>query len=360
MIVTVVTHFPSPYQVELFNCVATCGDVNLQVVYLHAQSPERRWHGNPITHDHAFCEGTAAGLLLSAQFVGESDLVVFNYYRNSLALAWINARSRSGRPWAFWGERLGFRFSPMLGRIYRRLTLRSLHRSSSAIWGIGRTAVTAYQLEFGRHRHYKNVPYFSNLSRFADNCPKSEADSSTTILFSGSLILRKGVDLLARAFSRVAAERPHLRLRVLGDGPLLPSIQTQLTSCADRVEYLGFKDWNELPSAYATADVLCAPSRYDGWGLIVPEALAAGLPVISTTTTGAAVEFIKTDWNGWLIPPNQEEPLYRALRRVSDLRVLELDNMARRARTSVSDHQLQHGVRRFCAACRCSLQYWKG
>jgi glycosyltransferase involved in cell wall biosynthesis len=167
------------------------------------------------------------------------------------------------------------------------------------------------------------------------------------------------VDLLARAFCRVSAERPHLKLRVLGDGPLLPSIQSQLKSCADRVEYLGFKDWNELPSAYATADVLCAPSRHDGWGLIVPEALAAGLPVISTTSTGAAVEFIKTDWNGWLIPPNQEEPLCRALRRVSDLRGSELDNFARRARTSVVDHQLQHGVRRFGAACRSSMQFRK-
>jgi len=219
--------------------------------------------------------------------------------------------------------------------------------------------VTAYQLEFGRHRRYENVPYFSDLGRFALNCPRPRADNSTTILFSGSLIPRKGVDLLARAFSHVAAEQPQLKLRVLGDGPLMRSIQNQLKSCADRVEYLGFKDWNELPSAYATADVLCAPSRHDGWGLIVPEALAAGLPVISTTATGAAVEFIKTDWNGWLIPPNQEEPLYLALRRVSDLRGPELDNLARRARTSVADHQLQHGARRFGAACRSSIQFWK-
>jgi glycosyltransferase involved in cell wall biosynthesis len=50
------------------------------------------------------------------------------------------------------------------------------------------------------------------------------------------------------------------------------------------------------------ADVLCVPSRYDGWGLVVPEGLASGLPVIATDRMGAALEFVENGRNGWLIP----------------------------------------------------------
>ncbi len=71
---------------------------------------------------------------------------------------------------------------------------------------------------------------------------------------------------------------------------------------SERVEFAGFKDWNELPGEYASADVLCVPSRYDGWGLVVPEGLASGLPVIATDRMGAALEFVETGRNGWLIP----------------------------------------------------------
>jgi glycosyltransferase involved in cell wall biosynthesis len=246
----------------------------------------------------------------------------------------------------------------MIGRLYRRVALRWLHRAPASIWGIGQTAVTSYQLEFGRHRRYQNIPYFSNLHRFAVASGKPTSNDGTTILFSGSFIHRKGVDLLARAFLRTAEEHPHIRLKLLGDGPLLPWLRTQLAPVAAKVEYLGFKDWSELPAVYATADVLCAPSRHDGWGLIVPEGLAAGLPVISTTQTGAAVEFIKTDWNGWLIPPDDEESLFRALCRAAELRSRDKATMARRARDTVAGHQLENGAGRFVVACRSALQSW--
>ena len=74
-----------------------------------------------------------------------------------------------------------------------------------------------------------------------------------------------------------------------------------LRPVSERVEFVGFKDWKELPAEYAAADVLCVPSRYDGWGLVVPEGLASGLPVIATDRMGAALEFVRDGRNGWLI-----------------------------------------------------------
>jgi glycosyltransferase involved in cell wall biosynthesis len=127
----------------------------------------------------------------------------------------------------------------------------------------------------------------------------------------------------------------------------------------DRVEFLGFRDWNDLPSGYAAADLLCVPSRYDGWGLVVPEGLAAGLPVISTHQTGAAVEFVNPGHNGWLIPEDHEEALYRAMRQAATLTPPQWNDMSRLAQASVAQHSLEQGAARFVDAARDALAGWR-
>jgi len=166
-------------------------------------------------------------------------------------------------------------------------------------------------------------------------------------LFVGSLIERKGVDLLARAFVRVARELTDVRLRIAGAGGLEERIRRIVQPVRERVEFVGFKHWEELPELYASADVLCVPSRYDGWGLVVPEGLAAGLPVIATDKMGAALEFLCTRSNGWLIAAANEGVIVEALREAATLPDAELDQMAQRARASVSEHTLAHGAERF-------------
>ena len=104
-------------------------------------------------------------------------------------------------------------------------------------------------------------------------------------------------------------EVDHVRLRIVGEGELRDAVAQTLGPVSERVEFVGFKDWHELPGEYARADVLCVPSRYDGWGLVVPEGLASGLPVIATDRMGAALEFIETGRNGWLIRAGDEEAL---------------------------------------------------
>ena len=86
---------------------------------------------------------------------------------------------------------------------------------------------------------------------------------------------------------------------MIGDGELRESVEQTLRPVRERVEFVGFRDWDELPFEYARADVLCVPSRYDGWGLVVPEGLASGLPVIATDRMGAALEFVE-NWAQWV------------------------------------------------------------
>ena len=350
MKIFVITHSPSPYQVEFFDEIEKQGACSLEVAYLRKQDPRRRWERSLVNHASIELEGSRTAMSRARESAREADLVVFNYYMHSLAEQLLSERVAAGGPWCFWGERPGFRQPAWAGRLVRKWKLSRLHASAAPIWGIGKFAVDEYRREFGPHRSYFNLPYFSDLQRFSTFAHEERGER--VFMFCGSLIKRKGVDLVSSAFVRLAREVPHVRLRIVGEGQLRSTLTQTLRSVSDRVEFAGFRDWHDLPREYALADVLCVPSRYDGWGLVVAEGLAAGLPVIATDRMGAALEFLETGRNGWLIPAGDEEALLNVMRKAALLPHSTLTQLGRQARETVGTHTLQNGARRFlyCAS----------
>jgi glycosyltransferase involved in cell wall biosynthesis len=351
--VFVLTDSPSPYQVELFNEIEAHGECTLEVAYLRKRDPDRLWQSSPLRHASIELED---GMSRARESVRHAELVVFNYYRHANAERLIQERTATGRPWCFWGERPGAHGPVWAGRLLRKWKLSKLHASRVPIWGIGKFAVDGYREEFGNGRAYCNLPYFSDLQRFKNS--ERSATRERVFLFSGSLISRKGVDLLARAFVRLAREVPNVRLRIVGEGELRESLVQTLRPVSERVEFVGFREWNELPGEYSRADVLCVPSRYDGWGLVVPEGLASGLPVIATDRMGAALEFLESGRNGWLIPAGDEEAILNAMREAALMSESELKQLGREARESVSTHTLRHGAERFVGFARQAIDGW--
>ena len=353
----VLTHIQSPYQAELFDTIAADGRFSLRVYYLLRNVHDRFWSPAKYQHDAVFLDDETVAIADVLSNFRNAELVVFNYYNDPLAQQLLSIRVKSGLPWVFWGERPRVHALKFFSRIYRSWKLRQLHSSKTPVWGIGQMAVDAYRDEFGHNREYINIPYFSDLSRFEKAAHEHSFDPAQerVILFSGSLIPRKGVDLVASAFARLVKEGFKARLRLMGAGQLEPELRSILAGCNHCVDFVGFQDWQDLPAEYAKADILCVPSRYDGWGLVVPEGLAAGLPTISTTQTGAAVEFIKTDFNGWLIPQGDEESLYKALKEAITLSNEALNTMAQNARDTVRTHSIAQGAKRFMDAAKNAL-----
>jgi glycosyltransferase involved in cell wall biosynthesis len=356
MRICVITDIPSPYQIELFNCIAR-REKDFSVIYVRRNDPSRQWAKEELGHDHVFLEDIDP--LDEERYVNVPELIVFSHYRHPRLPSWMKRRSLSGKPWCFWGERLGFSNRGFAGYLYRRWKLARLHQSHAPIWGIGNWAIDSYQKEFGNRRRYFNVPYFSDLERFRSGRDRVAASDKRVILYSGSLSERKGVDLLAEAFLRIAPEFPYLHLDLMGDGPMREQLEQQLQPVRDRVRFLGFKDWSELPKIYAEADLLCVPSCHDGWALVVPEGLAAGLPVIGTDRTGAALELI-SDWdNGWLVSAGSTESLATAMRSAATIPWEHLSQMAETARETAVHHSLSSGADRFLRAAEDTIGCWK-
>ncbi|NKC13379.1 MAG: glycosyltransferase [Gammaproteobacteria bacterium] len=372
--VIVITDIPSPYQVELFDALTTAQVFALRVIYVRAAAPERQWKMTKCAHQHAFLSDHRFTRRDANHWLNWGQLAIFGHYRSALTRRLMRRRAGSAKPWCFWGERPGARYRGALGRWFRRWGLRTLHSQAVPIWGIGQWAVDGYSEEFGRERAYFNVPYFSDLERFSQCTRPLETDGSEPcgpepcgpessrmdpaqsgatrwLLYSGSLSHRKGVDLLAHAFAKVALEHPSLGLAVTGAGELENKLKLRLKNLAGQVRFLGFKSWDELPAVYASAQGLIAPSRYDGWGMIIPEALAAGLPVIATRWMGAAIDLLNSS-NGWVVTQGDVRAIEDALRSFAALDKTQLQAMASAARQTVASHRLEDGVARFVAAAR--------
>ena len=348
----VLTDIPSPYQVELFNEISAQKTLDLSVAYLRSSDPARSWQATIAEYDCRSVSESSASFSQAARAATEADVAIFNYYNHPLAVELIRRRADTGKPWCFWGERPGLRGPKFAGRLFRKWKLKALRRSCAPIWGIGEFALEEYKQEFGAERVYRNVPYFSDLDRFRAAGSARKEHSRRVFLFCGSLTMRKGVDLVARAFVRLAREFPNVNLRIAGEGELKETIAHVLRPVRQQVEFVGFKSWDELPELYAAADVLCVPSRYDGWGLVVPEGLAAGIPVIATEHMGAGLEFVRNGVNGWLIAAGDEEAVLAAMRAAVLLSDAELAQVGREAQGSVSEHTLAKGAARFASYAR--------
>jgi glycosyltransferase involved in cell wall biosynthesis len=351
--VVVLTDIPSPYQVETFNALDPVIEGGLAVIYVRETVPIRQWSIPELHHQCCFLN---RGELEKAQrWVCCADLVIFCGYRATLLQKLIALRQRVHRAWAFWGERPGFIAKGKLGQLLRIVSQHRIRRAGIPIWGIGAWAVDAYIKEMGQTHLYLNVPYFSNLGCFLEiKRPFPSYNEPVRFLFSGSLTKRKGADLLLRAFVALLREGVEAKLTILGSGPLDQPLRRAAARAGGSVEFLGFRQWQELPDIYARSDVLCAPSRYDGWGLVVPEGLASGMPVIATDRMGAARELI-TKENGWLVRAGSVKDLVDAMRQAAHQPLLARQAAIEAARIVAIKHNLDNGIFQIKSAVTLSI-----
>jgi glycosyltransferase involved in cell wall biosynthesis len=241
----------------------------------------------------------------------EADLAVVGGYSFLAFQGAMALRRLLLRPYLLWCETPRLGEGSGLTRAARALLLLNV-RAADGVLAIGAHAQRIWQAALGPGAAVVNFPYVCDLERYLSLArPQRPAGAPFTFLFCGQLVHRKGVDVLAEAFGRAACEEPRLRLLVAGAGPEREALECALP--AGRFELRGHVPWEGLPALYAEADALVLPSRHDGWGLVVNEALASGIPVVATTAVGAAADLLREGETGFLVPPADATALAAAL-----------------------------------------------
>ncbi len=216
-------------------------------------------------------------------------------------------------------------------RLVKTALVRRVVRASSAIIVFG-SAGRAYFRRYGAademifdvpgecmedaFRTPATPPLAALAARLAHDAEASTNARADRILFCGRLIDRKRCDLAIAAFVAIAQERPEWQLLVIGDGPRRLSLQAMVPNdLRNRVRFLGFIEDHQVTAAiFRSSKVLVHPADNEPWGLIVHEALAAGLGVITTRAVGAAQDMILSADAGTIVPTGDLPALAAALR----------------------------------------------
>lgn len=136
-----------------------------------------------------------------------------------------------------------------------------------------------------------------------------------TLLFVGRLAAVKGVPVLFEALKSVTADHPDVQLRLIGDGPERADLEIRAADMglSDHVEFCGYKSQTEVAEALSTTDIFVLPSFAEGVPVVLMEAMAAQVPVVTTRIAGVP-ELVEDGVSGLLVPPGAVPALTAALK----------------------------------------------
>lgn len=161
------------------------------------------------------------------------------------------------------------------------------------------------------------APYTTDVAAFQATRRVPGPPGTVRLLFAGMFVERKGLLPFLAVLRRWAETHPGrmVTFDIAGDGPLKAALEgfggprNLIVRILDPVPY------DRLPALYARADVFVLPTLADEWGVVVNEAMAAGLPVLGSRYSQAVTELVTEDETGWTFTPGDDENVYNALDR---------------------------------------------
>jgi phosphatidylinositol alpha-mannosyltransferase len=196
--------------------------------------------------------------------------------------------------------------SPLLRIVWRRLAERV---------AVSNAAASFLDARFGGGSDTRIVPNGVDVELFADAQP-ANLPRGRRILWVGRLDKQKGFPVAVRAFAALATRLPDVHLVVAGDGAERDAVAELSPEVRERVVMLGAVANEQLPPYFAASEVFIAPALgQESFGIVLVEAMAAGLPVVASRIPGYD-EVIRDGVDGVLVPSNDPRALADEAERV--------------------------------------------
>jgi 1,2-diacylglycerol 3-alpha-glucosyltransferase len=343
----ILTEIISPYRIPLFNTLALHASVEPHVVFLAENDPGlRQWrvYKDEIKFSYEVLPSWRMrlgprSLLLNRGLVralrsAAPDAILcggYNYVASWQTLFWAKAHNI---PLLLWSESHSHELRR--GRALTEFLKDEFLHSCSGFVVPGRAAREYLHL----HRVHDGIiftaPNAVDNNLFAASAAEARSNATARrrelnlpdryFLFVGRLVREKGVFELMSAYAKLDARvREQFGLVFAGDGICRQQLEVEAARIAPgAIRFAGFIHREQLAAYYALAEMLILPTYTDTWGLVVNEAMACGLPVILSGAAGCAVDLVKENWTGLLIPPRDETSLSAAMKKLasqSDLRM---------------------------------------
>lgn len=344
---------PAPYMVDRFNALARRGTLDFEVWFNDRTTSDRSWNVDERSwlFKYRFIPsftlfGKRIHICTPLLFSGGPDVLVSLYAEPSFLFGWIIARLRK--------VKTVFRVLVTHDRWVRRhwfkeALKRFLFRRVSGIETPGNDG-RDFAIRYGADP--KKIFFATHTvdSGFMRRATKFQPEEriqlrnrlnlvGTVFLYVGRLWSGKGVQYLLEAFRIVEQQSTgKVSLLLLGDGPdELAFREYCYAHNITNVIFGGYKQKEELPIYFAAADVFVFPTLGDPYGIVVDEAMACSLPVISTSAAGEIRARVRDGLNGYLVDPGNSEALAAAMLKLANDAFLRKD-MGQKSRQLVVNH----------------------
>jgi glycosyltransferase involved in cell wall biosynthesis len=182
------------------------------------------------------------------------------------------------------------------------------------------------------HFHNKGICFFYGLNAIDNELFRVEGRkdfNNNKIICVARLVPIKNLDNLLRSWQLVEQRKTGYKLVIIGDGPEYPHLnQLKADLNLNTVEFLGAVDHDAIPEYYYKADAFVLASFSESWGLVVNEAMAAGLPVLLSNNINASHDLLKERVNGFGFNPLSVEDMACALLKYVDLDIESKQSMS--------------------------------
>jgi len=323
-------NIPSPYMVDRFNAVADRGRLEFEAWFSARTEAERSWAVDEGSwrFRHRYLPGIGQGEHRLEIPVGllarRRPDVMFSLYASPSFLAGSVLAAVGGTKTALWSEVTFDSWVPR--RRWREAVKGALFPRVDGILTVGQDGRRFAERYGARPErvhlapHVIDVPGFSaraDAVRQRREAVRAEIGiRGVAYLYVGRLWLSgKGIDTLLEAYGRVVRRTAGPTTLVLvGDGPDEPLIRERAGSLGlPGVVFAGFQPETRLPTFYAACDVFVFPTRGDPYGLVLDEAMACSLPLISSSAAGELDLRVRDRENGRIVPPGDAEALAEAM-----------------------------------------------
>jgi len=339
--VLIITNIISPYRIPLFNYISLQKDIKFKVVALAELEDNRNWEVKkdyirfdyeilPGWHWFIWSEKREVAIHLNKGvfkilFEHKPDVVITSGY-DSLAYwqAFLYCKIFK-KKFILWNGTTLLSTANIKG--LRSILKRIIIKGSDRYIAYG-TKAKEYLEYLGADANKIHVStntvdmeYFQNkvmeYRNGEDFIKERELYPKHLLLYAGQIIRRKGVNQILKALNIL--RDPDIGLLVVGSGPEEKKLEKFCKE--NKLQNVFFKEFQQqeiLPKYYALADVFILPSFEEVWGLVVNEALASGLYVLSSKYAGASYDLIKEGWNGEIFDPYKVEEIVELIKRVKE------------------------------------------
>lgn len=205
------------------------------------------------------------------------------------------------------------------------------------------------------------IGYTTDVQKFCATPLLRTAALAHRLLYVGQLIERKGLLPFLGVLAQWACENSQRTLEfvIVGDGPFRVKLANAALPSNLRLIFHGSMAFSDLAGVYAECGIFVFPTFADTWGVVVNEAMAAGLPVLGSIYSQAVEEMIEDGQNGWSFRPHNSGEMYSALDRALNTSVDALNSMRRCAREKALQYtpeivggNISKAVYQFWAKCK--------